>query len=141
MLRDTTERVQAEQALRCSREELQQLSDSILAVRGLIGGSAAIAQTPGAGFGLTVRVPAVAGCSEAERRIRVMIADDHAVVRDGLRHIQAGGSEIVADAAGGAEVPRLTRESAPNCPCSTCRCRAQRARTDSAAAHRASRRL
>jgi len=33
MLRDTTERVLAEQALRRSREELQQLSDSILAAR------------------------------------------------------------------------------------------------------------
>jgi len=33
MLRDTTERVRAEQALRRSREELQQLSDSILAAR------------------------------------------------------------------------------------------------------------
>jgi len=33
MLRDTTERVRAEEALRRSREELQQLSDSILAAR------------------------------------------------------------------------------------------------------------
>lgn len=47
--------------------------------------------------------------------IRVMIADDHAVVRDGLRHIleRAGGFEIVAEAADGAEVPRLARESEP----------------------------
>ena len=47
--------------------------------------------------------------------IRVMIADDHAVVRDGLRHIleRAGGFEIVAEAADGGEVPRLARESAP----------------------------
>ncbi|WP_442873290.1 PAS domain-containing sensor histidine kinase [Cupriavidus sp. USMAA2-4] len=32
----------------------------------LIGGSVAIAHTPGAGFGLTVRFPAVAGCGEEE---------------------------------------------------------------------------
>jgi len=44
--------------------------------------------------------------------IRVMIADDHAVVRDGLRHIleRAGGFEIVAEAADGTEVPKLARE-------------------------------
>jgi PAS domain S-box-containing protein len=46
---------------------------------------------------------------------RVMIADDHAVVRDGLRQIleRAGRFEVVAEAADGTQVLSLVRESAP----------------------------
>jgi DNA-binding NarL/FixJ family response regulator len=46
---------------------------------------------------------------------RVMIADDHAVVRDGLRHIleRAGNFEVVGEAADGTEVPHMVRETAP----------------------------
>ena len=44
--------------------------------------------------------------------IRVMIADDHAVVRDGVRHIleRAGGFQVVAEAADGAQVTGLLRD-------------------------------
>jgi len=46
---------------------------------------------------------------------RVMIADDHAVVRDGLRHIleRAGKFEVVGEASDGTQVPRLVRDCAP----------------------------
>ncbi|WP_019448219.1 response regulator transcription factor [Cupriavidus sp. BIS7] len=46
---------------------------------------------------------------------RVMIADDHAVVRDGLRQIleRAGRFEVVAEAADGTQVLSLVRESSP----------------------------
>jgi len=46
---------------------------------------------------------------------RVMIADDHAVVRDGLRHIleRAGNFEVVGEASDGTQVPRLVRDCAP----------------------------
>lgn len=46
---------------------------------------------------------------------RVMIADDHAVVRDGLRHIleRAGKFEVVGEAADGTQVPRLVRDCSP----------------------------
>ncbi|CAN7359831.1 response regulator transcription factor [Cupriavidus necator] len=46
---------------------------------------------------------------------RVMIADDHAVVRDGLRHIleRAGVFEVVGEAADGTQVPRMVRECTP----------------------------
>ncbi|GAA4343692.1 response regulator transcription factor [Pigmentiphaga soli] len=48
--------------------------------------------------------------------IRVLIADDHALVRDGLRHILSGaeGFEVAGEAADGAGAIRLARE----CPAS-----------------------
>ncbi|WP_454763887.1 response regulator [Cupriavidus campinensis] len=44
--------------------------------------------------------------------IRLLIADDHTVVRNGLRHIleRAGGFEIVGEAADGAAVPQMVRD-------------------------------
>lgn len=44
--------------------------------------------------------------------IRVLIADDHAVMRNGLRHIleRASGFDIVAEASNGTEVPQLVRQ-------------------------------
>lgn len=46
---------------------------------------------------------------------RVMIADDHALVRDGLRQIleRAGKFQVVAEAADGSQVLALVRESSP----------------------------
>ncbi len=48
--------------------------------------------------------------------IRVLLADDHSVVRDGLRRIVegAGDMEVVAEAADGREAIRKTRESSPD---------------------------
>jgi DNA-binding NarL/FixJ family response regulator len=45
--------------------------------------------------------------------IRVLIADDHAMVRDGLRHIleKASGFEVVGEAADGASVLQLARNT------------------------------
>jgi DNA-binding NarL/FixJ family response regulator len=45
----------------------------------------------------------------SKARIRVIIADDHAVVRQGIRHVleEIPGLQIVAEAADGAEVLRL----------------------------------
>ncbi|KJK24657.1 LuxR family transcriptional regulator [Burkholderiaceae bacterium 16] len=47
--------------------------------------------------------------------IPVMIADDHAVVRDGLRHIlsRAGGFEVVAEAVDGNAVLQMARDCKP----------------------------
>jgi DNA-binding NarL/FixJ family response regulator len=44
--------------------------------------------------------------------IRIVIADDHAIVREGLKRIVAGaqGMEVVAEASDGFEVTRLLRE-------------------------------
>jgi len=49
-------------------------------------------------------------------KIRILIADDHAVVREGTRKILAGESdmEVVAEAADGAEAVRLTESSKPD---------------------------
>jgi len=46
---------------------------------------------------------------------RVIIADDHTVVRNGLRHIleRASGFEVVGEASRGTEVPHLVRELSP----------------------------
>ncbi len=47
-----------------------------------------------------------------DARIRVIIADDHAVVRQGIRHVleEMPGLEVVAEAADGAEVLRLVQD-------------------------------
>ncbi|CAG2160025.1 response regulator [Cupriavidus numazuensis] len=46
---------------------------------------------------------------------RVLIADDHAVVRDGLKHIleRAGKFDVVGEAADGTQVMKLVRDCAP----------------------------
>uniref|UniRef100_Q473B2 Response regulator receiver n=1 Tax=Cupriavidus pinatubonensis (strain JMP 134 / LMG 1197) TaxID=264198 RepID=Q473B2_CUPPJ len=46
---------------------------------------------------------------------RVLIADDHAVVRDGLKHIleRAGKFDVVGEAADGSQVLKLVRDCAP----------------------------
>ena len=49
-------------------------------------------------------------------RVRIVIADDHAIFRDGLRRLLESepGFEVVAEAADGAEAARLTRATAPD---------------------------
>ncbi len=48
--------------------------------------------------------------------IRVLLADDHRIVRDGLRRIieDSGDMEVVVEAADGHEAIRLTREANPD---------------------------
>jgi two-component system invasion response regulator UvrY len=48
--------------------------------------------------------------------IRVLLADDHSLVRDGLRRLVegAGDMKVVAEAADGREAIRKTRESSPD---------------------------
>ncbi|MBB6591073.1 response regulator transcription factor, partial [Ralstonia solanacearum] len=47
--------------------------------------------------------------------VRVMIADDHAVMRDGVRHIleRAGDFEVVCEASDGTQVLQLVRDHRP----------------------------
>lgn len=51
-----------------------------------------------------------------EPTIRVLVADDHAVVREGIRHVLSAthGFDVVAEASSGAEAVKLTAESEPN---------------------------
>ncbi len=48
--------------------------------------------------------------------IRVLVCDDHAVVREGIRHVLAGepGFEVVAEAANGEQALALAREHRPD---------------------------
>jgi two-component system response regulator NreC len=48
--------------------------------------------------------------------IRVLVADDHAVVREGIRHVLTGapGYEVVAEASSGDEAVRLAEEHRPD---------------------------
>src|SRR5215472_17515448 len=57
--------------------------------------------------------------NETDKVIRVMVVDDHLVVREGLRLIlekagKAKGIELVGDAADGAEALRLVEETQPD---------------------------
>ncbi len=49
-------------------------------------------------------------------RIRVLVVDDHAVVREGIRHVlsEAAGFEVVAEAAGGAQALMLAQAHVPD---------------------------
>jgi len=51
-----------------------------------------------------------------EPRIRILVADDHAVVREGIRNVlaPAHGFDIVGEAASAAEAVRLAAECAPD---------------------------
>jgi DNA-binding NarL/FixJ family response regulator len=51
-----------------------------------------------------------------ENRIRVLLADDHAVVRRGIRQFleEAGDIDVIAEADDGAEALRLTEERQPD---------------------------
>jgi RNA polymerase sigma factor (sigma-70 family) len=52
----------------------------------------------------------------SEARIRVIIADDHAVVRQGIRHVleDIDGLEVIAEASNGNEVLRLMETATPD---------------------------
>lgn len=53
--------------------------------------------------------------SEASPPIRILIADDHALVRHGLRRLlREGGFEVTGEAKDGAEAARLTEELQPD---------------------------
>lgn len=53
---------------------------------------------------------------DTQRRIRVVVADDHAVVREGIRHVleRAPGVEVVAEAADGQEALDAVEEHRPD---------------------------
>ena len=52
----------------------------------------------------------------SHERIKVMVADDHAIVREGLKHVleQSGEFEVVGQAADGEEAVRVAAEVAPD---------------------------
>ena len=95
------------------------------------GGRVDISGQPGAGTTVRVLTPAA---PEAEAMIKVLIADDHAVVREGLKQILAEMPDVsvAGEAANGHEV--LDRANpvpwSTSC-CWTSRCRARTASTRS----------
>jgi two-component system nitrate/nitrite response regulator NarL len=54
--------------------------------------------------------------ADPARCVRIVIADDHAIFRDGLRRLleSEAGFEVVAEAADGADAARLVRETSPD---------------------------
>jgi DNA-binding NarL/FixJ family response regulator len=53
---------------------------------------------------------------ESQQKIRVVVADDHSVVRQGIRHVLEAAPEflVVGEAASGTEVEALVRDTAPD---------------------------
>ena len=52
----------------------------------------------------------------SEPRIRVLVADDHAVVREGIRHVlsAAHGFDVVGEAASGTDAVKMAKECEPD---------------------------
>ena len=86
-----------------------------------VAGSLAIESEPGGGTAISARVPAiVAGPADGRAApmtppIRLLIVDDHPVVRDGLRGMFSGDPEfeVVGEAADGAEALALVGTPRP----------------------------
>lgn len=57
-----------------------------------------------------------AGAGETDRRIRIVVADDHAVVREGVRRVfeEDAGLTVVGEAATGAEALRAVEATRPD---------------------------
>ena len=84
-----------------------------------VAGSLAIESEPGGGTAVSARVPAIAaanGGAGPMSPIRLLIVDDHPVVRDGLRGMLAGEPdlEVVGEAADGAEALALVESLRPD---------------------------
>ena len=85
-----------------------------------VAGSLAIESEPGGGTALSARVPAIAAgssvASDVMSPIRLMIVDDHPVVRDGLRGMLAGDPDldVVGEASDGAEALALVESLRPD---------------------------
>ena len=85
-----------------------------------VAGSLAIESEPGGGTAISARVPAIAidpsAAAIAMSPIRVLIADDHPIVRDGLRGMLTAEPdfEVVGEAGDGAEALALVDALAPD---------------------------
>ena len=86
-----------------------------------------------AGRGHAHRGPPSAGAAEPGVMIRVVIADDHTIVREGLKQLLCAASdiEVVGEARDGHEVLRTCASATSTCCCSTCRCPARAASSSS----------
>ncbi len=63
-----------------------------------------------------MNAPTVFGAQPLGRKVRVVLADDHAILRSGLRMLleASEGVEVIAEAADGVEAIRLARELQPD---------------------------
>ena len=81
-----------------------------------VAGTLAIESEPGGGTAVSARVPAIVRARHGRPHvtpIRLLIVDDHPVVRDGLRGMFSGDPEfeVVGEAADGAEAIELAGRS------------------------------
>ena len=74
----------------------------------MLGGQANVTSSPGKGTHIEVSFPGHAG----RAMIRILVADDHTIMREGLKQLLANEADliVVAEAADGDEVLKLVRE-------------------------------
>jgi DNA-binding NarL/FixJ family response regulator len=80
-----------------------------------VGGSLEVASAPGQGTRVTVRMPLALAAGEGVKGLRVLLADDHPLVLDGLRNmLTAHGMNVVGLARDGVEAQEQARAVRPD---------------------------
>ena len=81
-----------------------------------VGGVLTVESNPGHGARLTIEVPLGANMAKTKQQIRVLMADDHAIFRDGLRKLLDGDEDItiVGEAQNGNECIKLLAKLKPD---------------------------
>ena len=81
-----------------------------------VGGTLTVESNPGHGARLTIEIPLNINMTKAKQAIRILVADDHAIFRDGLRKLleSADDIQIVGEASNGIECTKMLAKLKPD---------------------------